>query len=285
MPSCKRTPASHFSYLASEVHSELSSAIKIVIMLLHAFFCLFTATFAQVQKQNPNDTIQIREVSGKQMRFILKNAHGKTLTLGESEKLYEKFNNQVVNRFKGGDPIIVELITPEDDAWSSFKTDVDSSAESKYAALQSRWLNKPFSNYNFTSLSGKKSSFSQLAGKVVVLNFWFTTCGPCIKEMPLLNQVLEQYKKDDSVVFLALALDDTKAVESFLQKNQFSYDHITSVKSPLLFGVTAYPTHIVIDRKGIVRFIQIGGDEIKNNLTRAIQNALTETTDFKFNGK
>ena len=63
-----------------------------------------------------------------------------------------------------------------------------------------------------------------LEGKPTYINFWFTRCPPCIEELPLLNQLKENFK--DKVNFISITFDDLAAVEVFLKKHNFDFKHI-----------------------------------------------------------
>lgn len=109
-----------------------------------------------------------------------------------------------------------------------------------------------------TSITGQVFGSAELNGKIVVLNFWFTNCPPCLKEIPELNELVEEYK-DKDVVFLALAVDDKPELVEFIKKKPFHYDIIPSATA-LMFRYltpdedgrmeTEFPTHIVIGRTG-----------------------------------
>jgi thiol-disulfide isomerase/thioredoxin len=123
-------------------------------------------------------------------------------------------------------------------------------------------------------LDGKKISSKEFNGKVIVLNFWFTSCGPCKQEIPELNELVEKYK-NKNVVFLAFALDkDKQLLNKYIKHNPFSYDIIPDAgKIAEEYKVTAYPTHIIINKDGkVVARIIGGGEGIKSSLTNIIDN-------------
>jgi peroxiredoxin len=114
-------------------------------------------------------------------------------------------------------------------------------------------------SFSVTSLEGKTFKLEDLKGKVVVLNFWFTTCPPCKEEIPKLNKIVEENKNRD-VVFLGLAMDNAQKIQSFIKKNPFKY-HLVPQGVQALFGDYAekekngsmeipFPTHIVINQEG-----------------------------------
>ena len=118
-----------------------------------------------------------------------------------------------------------------------------------------------------------------LAGKVVVLKFWFKACQPCVEEIPELNQLVTAYRDQAEVVFLALSLDSEESVRSFLQRHPFDYAILPEARAVAhKYNVPGYPTHVVINRFGKVQTVYLGGNyQIKEKLTQAIDFALQQT--------
>jgi peroxiredoxin len=117
---------------------------------------------------------------------------------------------------------------------------------------------------------GKTLSLTALKGKTVVLNFWFTACGSCILEIPELNKLQQEYA-GKSVVFLALGLDDATRIRTFLNTHDFKYTLLTDAKTVHAdYSVTICPISMVIDKAGIIRFVQVGGQDIATTLAPAI---------------
>lgn len=129
--------------------------------------------------------------------------------------------------------------------------------------------------FDVQSLGGRDLQLSNLKGKVVVLNFWFIACPPCRVEIPKLNQLVEEYRATD-VVFIAFAPDSEDDLREFLKTNPFKY-HIIPNATPVAesYGVTGAPTHILIDREGVIRSVRFG--EVSNpkaELSRSINDLL-----------
>ncbi|MCO4294486.1 TlpA family protein disulfide reductase [Solitalea sp. MAHUQ-68] len=118
---------------------------------------------------------------------------------------------------------------------------------------------EPVPNIKFTTIDGKSLSFEQLKGKVIVVNFWFTTCAPCLKEIPELNELYEKYKQNDNVVFLAISTDKKETVEDFLAKRSFNYQHVAGMEQQLEdLEIGTFPTNLIISPEGKTVFI-VGG--------------------------
>ena len=92
-----------------------------------------------------------------------------------------------------------------------------------------------------------------MQGKVIFVNFWFTRCAPCIEEIPLLNQIRQDFAGED-VVFLSISPDDSLTIAQFLEKTGFDFTHIPGAKSYIepFFG-NEYPLNVFVDRNGVIR--------------------------------
>ena len=113
-------------------------------------------------------------------------------------------------------------------------------------------------NFTLKTLSGKSIALNDYADRPIVLNFWFTSCAPCIREIPELNQLVEKYKQHD-VVFLAIGLDNPQRIKDFLMKHPFSYNILPNgLRVARSFGVSAYPTHLLLNPEKEVVYSQVG---------------------------
>jgi thiol-disulfide isomerase/thioredoxin len=96
-------------------------------------------------------------------------------------------------------------------------------------------------------------------GKTVVYNFWFTSCKPCVAEMPVLNRLSSAYRSD-SVVFIGITFDDKEKVEKFLSSKPFDF---TIALLPLdtiqkLKKVSLFPLTMILDRHQHLRYVVFG---------------------------
>ncbi|NVK52829.1 MAG: TlpA family protein disulfide reductase [Flavobacteriaceae bacterium] len=132
---------------------------------------------------------------------------------------------------------------------------------------------KPF---NVNDIYGNSYSSESLKGKVVVMNFWFIACTPCVQEIPDLNEVVEKYLDRDDVVFLAFAKDTESLLGKFLAHTQFEYNIIPRATSiSKLYNVYAYPTHIVVDKKGMIQSTEVGyKSDMANQLINTIDKLI-----------
>jgi thiol-disulfide isomerase/thioredoxin len=126
-----------------------------------------------------------------------------------------------------------------------------------------------------TDLDGNTIDPKNLIGKIVVVNFWFTGCRPCIMEMPELNEMVKKFKPEE-VVFLAFANEIAPRVSMFLEKHSFDYTIIPDqMTETLAKGITAFPTHFIVNREGIISERLTGFSEgIGEKLTNKIEKLL-----------
>lgn len=130
---------------------------------------------------------------------------------------------------------------------------------------------EPALDFIATDLQGNNYKLSELKGKVVVLNFWFTKCGPCIAEMPQLNELVSNFKNQD-VVFLAITFNKKEIVNQFLEKHAFQYTILANANDVVkIYGVNSYPTSIVINKKGEIVLKELG---YRTNIKEVLANSI-----------
>ena len=101
---------------------------------------------------------------------------------------------------------------------------------------------------------GKDIRLSDFSGRVVVLDFWASWCGPCKKQMPILDRVAQDYA-DTGVTFLGVSTDtEADAALAFLKASPVSYASVLDRTGEVSrkFGITGLPTLVVIDARGRV---------------------------------
>ena len=130
-------------------------------------------------------------------------------------------------------------------------------------------------DFSFTSSQGEQISLAELRGKVVVLDFWGTWCPPCVESIPSLRSMHKKYAKEPSFVLLGISSDREEDVwKDFTEKNKMVWpqfrDHDRRIHRA--FGIRAFPTYVVIDHEGIVRFTSTGASwDSSDDLHSAIQ--------------
>src|SRR6187431_908158 len=120
------------------------------------------------------------------------------------------------------------------------------------------------------TISGEKIETKDLKGKVIVINLWFTTCHPCIAELPALNKLVKEYK-DKNVVFLGLSTDTKEILgRDFFPNYKFDFKIISGAGDIVeKIGHTGFPTTYIVDPKGKIIDAWIGGSTGKDAETAA----------------
>lgn len=129
-------------------------------------------------------------------------------------------------------------------------------------------LDEPAPDFTLKSNQGSNIRLADLKGEVVMINFWATWCGPCLQEMPLLNEL---YQKYESAGFTLLGVnvedeEDKAKVNDMMEKLQVSFPILYDVESIAseLYSVDAMPSTVFVDREGNFRYVHRGykpGDE------------------------
>lgn len=104
---------------------------------------------------------------------------------------------------------------------------------------------------DFETLDGKHITSEMLEGNATVICVWATWCGDCIREIPELNELVEKYKGNDQVNFIALSDEDEATVNKSLKRFPFNFMHVINAKAysdQLKTGVVKhFPQVLVVD--------------------------------------
>ena len=132
-------------------------------------------------------------------------------------------------------------------------------------------LNIPAPAFTVRDLDGKKVSLSDYKGKVVVLDFWATWCGPCQESFPGMQQLVTKYKDDPEVKFFFVDTKEEKKdykglIRKFMAEHHYTFHVLLDERgsadlSNSLFAqydMPGIPTKYVIDKAGNIRFKDIG---------------------------
>jgi Thiol-disulfide isomerase and thioredoxins len=132
-------------------------------------------------------------------------------------------------------------------------------------------MNKPAPKFTLTDVNGKDVSLSDFKGKIIIVDFWATWCGPCKASFPAMQLAVNKYKNDPDVKFLFVHTWETsktplKDAKAYLDTNHYTFDLYIdpknetgkSNKAAEMFGVKGIPQKFIIDGKGNIRF-NVGG--------------------------
>lgn len=119
---------------------------------------------------------------------------------------------------------------------------------------------EPAPAFSLPARGGGEISLEEWKGQVVLVNFWATWCGPCRKEMPLLEQIYQRYKGLGFTLLAVNVEDDGESAERWLKQTPVSFpvlfDRDNAVSK--LYEVPAMPSTVIIDRQGRLRHVHHG---------------------------
>lgn len=114
--------------------------------------------------------------------------------------------------------------------------------------------------FSFETLDGEKMDIEDFKGKVVLLNFWATWCGPCIREFPELNKFAES-QNDEEFVVLAMAREQNKeTVKQFADENGYNFIFVSDLDKTVYsnFAEKSIPRNVVLDSNGKIIYQLLG---------------------------
>ena len=128
-------------------------------------------------------------------------------------------------------------------------------------------------NFEFLTAEGTPSSLSELQGNIVLINFWSSNCQPCVQEMPLLQQVYDEWTAEGVVVLAINTAQSQSTVSKFIESYGYSFPVLldTNLDAFGAYGFTFLPATVLIDKDGTIRGIKAGAfqsvEEIEGGFT------------------
>lgn len=128
-------------------------------------------------------------------------------------------------------------------------------------------------------IDGNQHDFESIGSKIIVLDFWFTTCAPCIKEMPEMNELKEEFGTNN-VAWFGVTYDNKEKVNRLLSKVQFDFTIVPNSQHLVdRFGIKFFPTTLIIDENR--KIVYTGSFFKHNNRLEEIKTELTKLIKAK----
>ncbi len=170
--------------------------------------------------------------------------------------------------------------------------------EKERAEWTKKMINIPAPAFSLMNLKGEKVSLASLKGKIVILDYWATWCGPCVASFPGMQKAMAKYSANPNVVFLFVNTwqnedNREKVVTDFIAEKKYNFNVLydtKNAKDPLKFDVvSAYkvdgiPTKFVIDGDGNIRFKAVGFSGTDDGVVKEI-DAMVGLLASKESGK
>jgi len=131
-------------------------------------------------------------------------------------------------------------------------------------------------SFTVTALDGSKFTLDEMGGRVVLIDFWATWCGPCNEELPQMKKIAKDFA-GQPLVIISISWDDNEAKwKSFIAKNEMGWAQYRDADQSLgkLFGIDAIPHYFTIDSDGVLTAELMGsGYDVEGRLEKLVAKA------------
>jgi thiol-disulfide isomerase/thioredoxin len=145
------------------------------------------------------------------------------------------------------------------------------------AARRAEFVGRPAAPFQVDDLKGKPHALKDYKGRVVVMDFWYRGCGWCMRAMPQMKQLEEDFR-DQPVTFLGMNTDHNEADAKFvIDKMGLTYTTLKASGLPEKYGVRGFPTLVIIDKQGKVQDLYVGySPELRKEVGEIVRGLLAK---------
>jgi thiol-disulfide isomerase/thioredoxin len=208
-----------------------------------------------------NDTLGLQAMTNAEGRFALIDAPNDSFELS----LYAR----------GFKPLLDQTVARDRDTYT-FELTPDPRASGDGPATAGLAVGSDAPELKLTTLDGKTITSADLRGKVVLLDFWATWCGPCVGLIPHMAGIHKTYKSHDDFVMISLSAEsDVARVRAMVAAQHMTWNQVAGDASgaPQAFDhfqVTAIPAVFLIDREGKIAAAEVGGASFTDTIEKLL---------------
>lgn len=155
----------------------------------------------------------------------------------------------------------------------------DSTKPKQIAFRQTQDVGKPFPLF-YVKTDSVTWTNDSLKGKVVFINFWFENCPPCVAEMEPLNELYQKLRNNPTVAFLSFSFESQEKLKGLKSKYNIPYT-VATISSQECYRLNqdhGFPTSIILDKNGVIKFLKTGGymdkEKVHQFITEEVYNKI-----------